>query len=483
MLQGESRRAIARRLKVDRKTVKRALRAKTRARRSRLKLDSYKPLIRELVTRKELTALRVLEEIRALGYDGGYSILKEYVRTLRRHPRRRPHLRFETAKGEQAQVDLSPFTVEIGGKPTKVVCFAMVFGYSRWLYMRFFLHADAHAVCHGHVLAFEEAGGVPHEILYDRMKQIVLESSGDLVVFHALFEALVRHYGPRAVPLAPGYCEGKGKIENTFLYILKSFLQGRSFHDLDDLNRQAQRWLREVANVRVHGTTRERPVDRMNDERPYLLPLPPRRFVAALQEERLVGYDFCVAYDTNRYSVPPRYAGRHVSIRVLEGMLEVRADGEEIARHAVQTTRYRRYIAAEHEQEFRESSTSRHALKEQFLRLGGNAETFADELVKAHRGAAGYHMSRILKLADLFGAARVVEALRHAARYGAFHHTSVARIVRGRPRKREAPAPLTEPVPTRIAEYLKGSGQRQRSLDHYARRLRPRRKDEDDDGK
>jgi hypothetical protein len=192
-----------------------------------------------------------------------------------------------------------------------------------------------------------------------------------------------------------------------------------------------------------------------------------------------------VAYDTNRYSVPPRYAGKHVHIRVLEGALEVRADGEAIARHTVQATRYRRHVAPEHEQEFRESSTSRHALKEQFLRLGKVAETFAEELVKAHRGAAGYHMSQILKLADRFGASRVVEALHHAARYGAFHHTSVARIVRGRPSKRETPASLSEPVPTRIAEYLKGAGKRQRSLDAYAKRLHPkqRKKEDDDDGK
>jgi len=94
-------------------------------------------------------------------------------------------------------------------------------------------------------------------------------------------------------------------------------------------------------------------------------------------------------------------------------------------------------------------------------------------------------MSKILKLADRFGAARVVDALRHAARYGAYHHTSVARIVRGRPSKRETPAALSEPTPTRIAEYLKGAGKRQRSLDAYAKRLRPapRKKEGDDSGK
>ena len=85
----------------------------------------------------------------------------------------------------------------------------MVFSYSRWQFIRFTPTANAHSVCHSHVLAFEKAGGVPHEILYDRMKQVVLESYADHVVFHPLFAALVKHYGFKPIPLAPGYKEGK----------------------------------------------------------------------------------------------------------------------------------------------------------------------------------------------------------------------------------------------------------------------------------
>jgi len=178
------------------------------------KLDAFKPVIQELVIKKDLTATRVLREIRALGYAGGYSVLKEYVRSIRRPARRRPHLRFETDKGVQAQVDLSDYTVDLRGQATEVVCFSMVFGYSRWQFIRFTERANAHSVCHSHVLAFEKAGGVPHEILYDRMKQVVVESHAERVVFHPLFEALVKHYGFRAIPLAPGYKEGKGKVES-----------------------------------------------------------------------------------------------------------------------------------------------------------------------------------------------------------------------------------------------------------------------------
>lgn len=423
--------------------------------------------------KKDLTAERVLREIRALGYQGGYSILKEYARTIRRRSRRRPHLRFETDKGIQGQVDLSPYTVDFRGVATPVVCFSMVFGYSRWQYIRFTLSADAHSVCHSHVLAFEEAGGVPHEILYDRMKQVVLESYMDRVVFHSLFAALVRHYGFAARPLPPGYKEGKGKVENPFKYVFSNLLKGSTFHDLADLNRRADVWLRTIARVRKHGTTQERPVDRLDQERPYLIPLPPRPFVAARVEERIVGADFSIAWETNRYSVSPSFVGRSVKVLVLDGILDVYLDGEVIARHRVRDTRHKRYVLPEHEHEFRQHSTSRHVLQEQFLRLGEVAQTFSDGLVKEHGGAAGYHISEILKLADQVGMPRILEALRHAVRFGAFSHTAVARIVHGkRPRRQRASTVSSEAVPQHVTEYLKAAGHSQRPIEHYERLVR-----------
>ena len=149
---------------IDVKTVRRLRKGAQPRQRRASKLDAFKPLIQELVIKKDLTATRVLREIRALGYPGGYSVLKEYVHSIRRRSRRRPHLRFETEKGKQGQVDLSTYTVDFGGQTTEVVCFSMVFSYSRWQFIRFTPTANAHSVCHSHVLAFEKAGGVPHEI-------------------------------------------------------------------------------------------------------------------------------------------------------------------------------------------------------------------------------------------------------------------------------------------------------------------------------
>jgi transposase len=417
-----------------------------------------------------LSCVRVFEEIGALGYTGGDNILKRYVATFRPKPGRRPHLRFETEPGVQGQVDLSFYTVRLSSTPTEVVCFSFVLGYSRWHFLRFVLHADVHTLCHCHVLAFEEAGGVPHEILYDRMKQVVLESHKDRVIFHELFERMAQHYGFRAVPLAPGYKEGKGKVENPFKYVEGNFLAGRTFHDLDDLNQKAQTWLAETARVRVHRTTREQPIARLEKEHPALIPLPAKRFEAGVVVPRLVGADFCVAWDTNRYSVPPRFASKSALVRVLEGRIEIRIDGAIVAAHVVRATKYQRYVAPEHEAEFRATCTSRHVLQEQFQRLGAIAEPFAAGLVEQHGGSAGYHMGQILKLADKVGVARVAEALRRAARYGAFDHNAVARILAGKPAKASAGSTESKAgSPTQLEQYLKGTGVHQRSPDGYKR--------------
>ncbi len=177
------------------------------------KLDPFKPLIHKLVLTDGLSCVRVLEEIRAVGYTGGDCILKGYVRTFRPIAVRRPHLRFETAPGVQGQVDLSPYTVLLSGQPTDVVCFSFVLGFSRWHFMCFVLHADVHTICHCHVLGFEDAGGVPHEILYDRMKQVVLSSQKDGVVFHPLFERLATHHTLRLPrrPARAGLQGGQGQ--------------------------------------------------------------------------------------------------------------------------------------------------------------------------------------------------------------------------------------------------------------------------------
>jgi hypothetical protein len=138
-----------------------------------------------------------------------------------------------------------------------------------------------------------------------------------------------------------------------------------------------------------------------------------------------------------------------------------------VAEHMLRATKHKRYVLPEHEAEFRLRSTSRHVLAEQFARLGSAAEAFAEGLRQSRGAKAGYHMSKILELADRVGVVRVADALRQAARYGAFDHGAVARIIAGKPPPAAiATAPAASP-PERIVEYLRGAGSHQRDLDSY----------------
>jgi transposase len=463
--------------------VRRVLKPKPRPKKKRLsKLDPFQPLVRKLVLEDGLTCVRVFEELRGVGYDGGYTILKDFVRSIRPRPARRPHERFETGPGEQAQVDLSQYKLLLGQALTPVVCFSMIFCFSRWHFIYFLLHADVYSICHCHVMAFEEAGGVPWTILYDRMKQVVLESFKEGVVFQSLFERLMGHYGFRAIPLPPGYCEGKGKVEKPFQYIESNFLAGRVFHDLDDLNAQAKAWRDEKAQ-RIHRTTRERPAARLDQERPKLLKLPPERFDAARCEPRIVGDDYCVAWETNRYSVWPNLVGKQAWVRVLLGRLQVLVGDEVVAEHRLGTGRFQRYVLPEHEAAFYQRSRSSHVLSERFSRLGSVAAAFENGLRKEKHSAAGYHMSRILALAGRVGVARVTEALRHATRYQAFDSRAVERIVTGRILRRASGSRRPEEaLSEKTVEYLKGAGEFQRGLDAYQKWVSsPLRRRLDDD--
>jgi hypothetical protein len=198
---------------------------------------------------------------------------------------------------------------------------------------------------------------------------------------------------------------------------------------------------------------------------------------------RLVAMTFCVAWETNRYSVPPRFVGHSANLRVLEGVLEVFIGDEVItaaprARHEAQALH-----PAVHEAQFRESSTSRHVLREQFLRIGPPPETSRMASSSSIAALLATTSPRILGLAERVGTPRVAEALRHAVRYGAFNYNAVARIVEGKSdMPLVAPSPAG-PLPERIHEYLRGVGEHQRPLRAYQQLLDKLSNKEPDNGK
>jgi transposase len=264
--QGLSVSAIARRTGADRKTVRKYIangvavpRYGPRTPRPGV-IDPYLAYVTERVQRyPELSERRLLREIRELGYTGGRTALGDVLRAVR-PPRRKPfEIRFETAAGVQAQVDFAHFKVVFDDEPSQpraLWLFSLVLGHSRYLWARFVAHQDLQTVLRMHVAAFADLGGVPREILYDRMKTAVLgEGEAREIVYNDKLIALAQHYGfaPRAC--RPYRAKTKGKVERPFRYIRQDFFLARRFANLEDLNRQLAHWLATVANVRVHGTT------------------------------------------------------------------------------------------------------------------------------------------------------------------------------------------------------------------------------------
>ena len=289
--QGISKAAMARDLGVDRRTIYRWIEAGEldrerdvegvlygpRAPRS-TKLDPYTGIIEaRLETYPRLTAVRLLEEIRAAGYRGGYTQLKEYVRKVRPRAPEEPVVRFETAPGHQGQVDFADFRLPWG----KRYAFLVVLGYSRILWLQFFTRQTMQHVFEGLEAAFSFFGGVPHELLFDQMKAVITKderAAGGRVTENAEFLRFAHHWDFRVRACRPYRAKTKGKVERPVSYVRSSFFYGRTFTSDEDLNTQARHWLDHVANVRTHGTLKERPVDRFEQERDLLRPVASRLY-------------------------------------------------------------------------------------------------------------------------------------------------------------------------------------------------------------
>ncbi|WP_299657243.1 IS21 family transposase [uncultured Jannaschia sp.] len=357
--QGLSLTAIARKVGCDRKTVRKYLECGLegpvygpRQPRECL-LDPYEDYLRERVmTFPDLSGARLLREIREMGYEGGYTRVTDFLREVRPPARIRFERRFETPPGRQAQVDFAEFTVSFTDEPDitrKVWLFSIILGHSRWLWGRFVASQNLQSVLRCHVAAFEAIGGVPEEVLYDRMKTAVIgEDDAGVVTYNASLVALLNHYG--AIPRAcrPYRAKTKGKVERPFRYIRQDFFLARTFRDLDDLNAQFDGWRATVANPRVHATTRRAVNEAFAEERPSLTALPAIPYSAVLTIERRVSHEGMISVDGNLYSVPDTTRKRVVEVQNHVHEIRIFEDGALIARHPVLEGKGRRRVDPTH---------------------------------------------------------------------------------------------------------------------------------------
>ncbi len=259
--------------------------------------------------------------------------------------------RFETGPGEQSQIDFGERLVPIDGERVKVYFFVFTLSYSRRPYVRAFTNERQESWFVGMESAFRHFGGVTETILLDNPKPLV--KSHDMrtreVAFTESFKAFAKHWGfaPRAC--APYRPRTKGKDERGVGYVKKNAIAGREFESWAALEAHLEWWMREIADVRIHGTTEERPIDRFESERFALIEIEGKpSYVQVREVVRVVHSDLCVELDTNSYSVPWNHIGQDVTVRVRNGIVTVHRGDVEIARHGEAVGRKQRIIDRSH---------------------------------------------------------------------------------------------------------------------------------------
>lgn len=340
LVEGVGVRAIARKLGMARKTVRRILgrhRAPPKPRETRSSiLDPFEPTVRALLgDSPDMLAPAVLERLRPLGYTGGVSILRARLRTMRPQARPQAFLTLSFEPGEAMQVDWADFGFALPGVPRRVSAFAAVLCHSRLLYLEFTVSQAMGSFlrCMERCLAFY--GGTTAVEIFDNMKTVVLSHTAAATVFNPRFAeyARARGFAVRACNVRKAH--EKGRIERPIGFVRRRFWPGRRFRDLLDLNAQAAAWRDDFANGRVHEETGKVPsLVFAHQEKPLLKPLPETPFSTDDIEGTGVTKSFRVPFDRNKYSVPWRLASQHVIVRADDHEVRVFLSTKQIAAHA-----------------------------------------------------------------------------------------------------------------------------------------------------
>lgn len=447
-----SRRAIASRLRCSRRTVNRALAAdhppdETKRTPRGSCLDPYKPKIDALIAKyPSLSAVRVLEEVRkgADPYSGEISLVRRYLRQVR-PARGRVYQEVVYDPGRAMQVDWgSCGQIRIGSTQRNVSVFVAVLCHSRMMYIEFCLSQRKAEFYRSLVHALEFFGGSPRQIIFDNLKAAVINGSGRQACLHTEFLALCGHFCLEPIACERRDPESKGVVEASVRYVKRSALEGRAdtLTHWEDYGRLASWWRDEVANVRIHQATRQRPVDRFQEEKGALRPLPTLPFDTDEVVTSVISSHARAKFNANRYSVPPELARKTAILRANATEVRVIFEGREVACHQRCYDRNQLICLPDHQLEALKmrSRVRAHDLEQAFDYLGTEARQFHLELRRRPVKTA-VHLRRVLNLVRLYGRNDVVAALARASEYQTFDAAYVETILLQERRRRELPSP------------------------------------------
>lgn len=433
--QGYAKARIASLLRLDKKTVAKYLADPAPQRKKVVRkslLDPFRAEIGELLSRdSQASAAVILQRLQTKGFTGRITIVRSYLATIR--PKyRRAYIRFETAPAEQCQIDWGSFgTIDYGNTARKLSCLAVTEGHSRMLYLEFGHSQCQQALHRGLVNAFNFFGGTPRELVHDNMLTAVIERDGSLVRYNSAFLDFLRQLkiSPRACNRASPH--EKGKVEKGVIhYIRHNFWPLRTFADLDDLQRQADLWRDNVANVRVHATTGEKPAVRF--QRAAMIPIDPALdFDLRDRAIAKVHVDFSVRFDGNTYTVPPWAVGRQVTIAADHHQVTIYYKEKAIACHRRSWQRKQRIESPHHHQAAIKGLRRQWATAEvaAFASLGEEARQYLEAIAPANIPLLK-DVQRALALLHRYGTEALLLAIRQALAHRALGASYLENILR-----------------------------------------------------
>jgi transposase len=482
------KRLIARKLSMDIKTIRRALKKNTfsrgRATPRGSKLDPFKDPIQDLLKKYPgISGVRICQEIKKIGYAGGISILHDYLRTQRPAPKAFLHI--QTLPAEEAQVDWAyAGTIPAGPTPHKVYCFLLVLSFSSLLYLEFFPSPSLENFLTGHLHAFHFLQGVPKKIRYDNLPSVVRSRLGATLQFNPRFFDFAKHY-----LFDPSVCNlnsphEKGIVERHVRYVKKNLLAGRTFSSLTDLNHQGFLWRDQVANCRLHGTTRKRPIDLFQDqEQTLLLPLPAIDYDPRLLASVKSSSQGLIKFESNRYSVPFPYANQMLTLKANAQEVWIYDQEELVAQHRRCLQKYQLVEDPRHSQGLLKSRPKAADFKHRdlLLALGDDAQRYLAALSKTELHLTT-QLQKIADLINLFGTAEVKAAIDQALAYQALGHDYLKNIILANRRKRAAPPPLGTPSSRINPDLVRSTWVEERNPKIYDDHFQPEEEPNDESG-
>lgn len=424
---GMKERKIALHLGISRPTVKKYLdnpditRAKYTPKPG--KLEPYYDHINELLKDwPNASAVVIKQRIDQKGYTGGITILRDYLQAIRPGKKqRKAFIRFESQPGEQFQFDWGHFgSLTYQNTRRKLYCMTVIECHSRMLYLEFTHSQNKEAVMRTLLNALIFLGGSPKELVHDNLKTAVIERVGSIIRFNEDYLHFLRPFHIRPYACGLGDASAKGKIEKGGVhYVRYNFWPCRRFTDLDDVNAQAHGWRDQIANVRIHGTTGERPQQRFHPD--ALRPLPEVLPDTRDNADAKIHSDCRFQFDCNYYSAPHWLVSKTLSIKADNHTVTASYKDKIITKHP---RTWQRKAVIENPNHIKQLLLTRKKAKltrqQQILfSMGEPIIRFFDGLAQTDKSLT-HAAARLLELRDQYGSEAVIMAIETAIHYKAF---------------------------------------------------------------